>query len=143
MHTLKSLREALCDQQTESEWPDSIASAVDVLISMIDSHRPLASNGKHGDLHTPTCGCDDIVNQQVRDDRSMCATCATEHDDITWTSLGMLCARCGQHTGNNHQGHYWGLCKVLVAQGATGNDAIRELHFCCPGDCELEAGGDR
>lgn len=68
-----------------------------------------------------------------------CKFCDTEHDEITWNSLGMLCARCGRHTGNNHQGHYWGLCKVLVAAGKTGKDAIRELHFCCPGNCELEA----
>ena len=60
-----------------------------------------------------------------------CKTCDAEHDEITWNSLGMLCGRCNQHTGNNHQGHYWGLCEVL--------DAIREPHFCCPGDCELEA----
>lgn len=68
-----------------------------------------------------------------------CETCEIEHDEITWNHLGMLCARCHQHTGNNDQGHYWGLCKVLLAQGIDFKDAVRELHFCCPGDCELEA----
>lgn len=41
----------------------------------------------------------------------------------------MVCARCGHHTGNSHQGHYWALC------AATGKR--RRFHFCCPGDCEL------
>lgn len=44
----------------------------------------------------------------------------------------MVCARCGHHTGNSHQGHYWSYCAV------TGTK--RDFHFCCPGDCELEAG---
>lgn len=40
------------------------------------------------------------------------------------------CGRCGQLTGNNTQGHFWGLCKT------TGT--VREFHFCCPDACELE-----
>lgn len=43
----------------------------------------------------------------------------------------MVCGRCGHHTGNNTQGHYWGRCNV------TGT--LRGFHFCCPDDCELEA----
>ncbi len=42
----------------------------------------------------------------------------------------LICARCGQHTGNNTQGHCWRLCQV------TGT--FRDIHMCCPGDCELE-----
>jgi hypothetical protein len=42
----------------------------------------------------------------------------------------LYCGRCGEHTGNSHQGHYWGYCKVTKS--------IREAHFCCPGDCELD-----
>lgn len=45
----------------------------------------------------------------------------------------IICARCGKHTGNSHQGHYWAYCK------ATGE--MRDFHFCCPGDCELEEDG--
>lgn len=41
----------------------------------------------------------------------------------------MMCSRCGKCTGNNTQGHWWALCK---------NGGIKEHHFCCPGDCELE-----
>lgn len=44
---------------------------------------------------------------------------------------GMLCARCEQQTNNRSQGHYWAWCKVTRS--------VREFHFCCPGDCELEA----
>ncbi|QHB37218.1 hypothetical protein QDA03_gp23 [Microbacterium phage Terij] len=29
------------------------------LVAEIDRHRPLGADGKHGDLHTPTCGCED------------------------------------------------------------------------------------
>lgn len=42
----------------------------------------------------------------------------------------IICSRCDHHTGNGHQGHFWGYCKV------TGT--VRQMHFCCPGDCELE-----
>lgn len=48
-----------------------------------------------------------------------------------------VCPRCGHHTGNAHQGHYWAHCKV------TGTS--REFHFCCPLEpgCELEDGAPR
>jgi hypothetical protein len=45
----------------------------------------------------------------------------------------MVCGRCGHHTGNSSQGHYWAFCKVTRG--------IREFHFCCPDGvhgCELE-----
>jgi hypothetical protein len=29
------------------------------LIDECDRHRPVGHDGKHGDLHTPTCGCED------------------------------------------------------------------------------------
>jgi len=42
-----------------------------------------------------------------------------------------VCPRCHHHTGNAHQGHYWGYCKVTRTS--------REFHFCCPEapGCEL------
>lgn len=46
----------------------------------------------------------------------------------------VVCPRCRHHTGNSHQGHYWGFCKV------TGT--IRQAHLCCPDPkfgCELES----
>lgn len=45
----------------------------------------------------------------------------------------LICARCGKHTGNRTQGHFWSYCKV------TGE--MRDFHFCCPDDCELEDDG--
>ena len=66
----------------------------------------------------------------------------------------IVCARCGHHTGNAHQGHYWKACKVLservqasLAPGETlpvaewlERTSREDWHCCCPGDCELEAG---
>jgi hypothetical protein len=65
--SIKMLREDLCRRQVQQsdQWPSAIASAVDVLINMIDKHRPLGDDGKHGDLHTPTCGCDLAEKEQT------------------------------------------------------------------------------
>lgn len=41
----------------------------------------------------------------------------------------VACPRCGHHTGNSTQGHYWRLC--------TRSGRMEEFHLCCPGDCEL------
>ena len=46
----------------------------------------------------------------------------------------IVCARCGHHTGNSHQGHFWSFCSV------TGE--TRSPHMCCPGNCELENTGE-
>lgn len=43
----------------------------------------------------------------------------------------VVCGRCDHHTGNSNQGHYWAFCDVTRT--------TREFHYCCPGDCELEA----
>lgn len=71
-----------------------------------------------------------------------CPTCQREHDRQEWRSLGSVCARCNQHTGNNSQGHFWSMCQARWSKGGTLKDAIREPHFCCPGDCELEQSPD-
>ena len=56
--SIKMLREALCREQARGDrWPSQIATAVELLIRMIDHHRPLGGDGKHGNRHTPTCGC--------------------------------------------------------------------------------------
>ena len=44
-------------------------------------------------------------------------------------SAGMICDRCGQPTGNDHQGHMSTYCRI------TG--AFTDLHLCCPSGCEL------
>lgn len=42
----------------------------------------------------------------------------------------IVCGRCGHHTGNQTQGHYWGYC--------TKRRMGSEFHHCCPGNCELD-----
>jgi hypothetical protein len=55
----KYLREALCKQSTFA--PDEpTREAIGVLIRVLDQHRPLGSDGKHGNRHTRTCGCEDV-----------------------------------------------------------------------------------
>lgn len=65
--TPKAVREALCaaqaglhhrarsgiDVDATAAWLDQIGT----LIAAVDTHRPLAADGKHGELHTDTCGC--------------------------------------------------------------------------------------
>jgi len=63
--SLKMLRETLCAARAwllaplRSESDDRHAERIGRLIDEIDRQRPLGSDGKHGDLHTPTCGCED------------------------------------------------------------------------------------
>jgi hypothetical protein len=70
-----------------------------------------------------------------------CSACPEGHDRMTFHSLGMVCARCNEHTGNNHQGHYWRFCKRLMDELGSGRDTndylAADFHFCCPDDCEL------
>lgn len=60
---LKMLRETLCWAQTavadRVAEPSAHLERLGALIAEIDRHRPLGADGAHGDLHTPTCGCDD------------------------------------------------------------------------------------
>jgi hypothetical protein len=62
----KMLRETLCIAQTRigNSIYEQDRAAADIarlqrLIDECDRHRPLGPDGKHGDLHTPTCGCED------------------------------------------------------------------------------------
>ena len=53
----KALGEKLCVQQMFA--PDAeTREAIGNLLRILERHRPTGSNGKHGNLHTPTCGCD-------------------------------------------------------------------------------------
>lgn len=60
----KMLRETLCVAQTYvgqsglARADDDIAR-LQRLIDECDRHRPLGPDGKHGDRHTDTCGCED------------------------------------------------------------------------------------
>lgn len=45
--------------RTESSRPSkSDFDRIQRILEDIDRQRPLGSNGKHGNLHTPTCGCE-------------------------------------------------------------------------------------
>jgi hypothetical protein len=73
--SIKTLRETLCRAQwalnfvrtgsnpNVSAWPEYDSDHLQSLIGEIDRHRPLGPNGKHGNLHTQTCGCDDAWPQ--------------------------------------------------------------------------------
>lgn len=66
----------------------------------------------------------------------------------------VVCPRCGHHTGNSHQGHYWRACKVLAERLRAGmkpdeklsgaewmrRTSREEFHFCCGHEfgCELD-----
>jgi hypothetical protein len=53
----KGLRERLCQQQTHA--PDEITRrTLGYVVKLLDLHRPLGPDGKHGDRHTETCGCE-------------------------------------------------------------------------------------
>jgi hypothetical protein len=54
---LKMLREVLCEAQNATPKISSKAR-LQILINEIDRHRPLGPDGKHGELHTSTCGCE-------------------------------------------------------------------------------------
>lgn len=53
----KEIREALCRAQAGVYQGNR--DALGKLIAACDELRPLGSDGKHGDLHTPYCGCED------------------------------------------------------------------------------------
>lgn len=60
----KMLRETLCLAQCaistmfENDTSRHL-KALQELIDECDSHRPLGPDGKHGNRHTQTCGCED------------------------------------------------------------------------------------
>lgn len=58
---LKMLRETLCQAQSfYGVTAEKSRERIQLLIDEIDRHRPLGSDGKHGKLHTATCGCEDV-----------------------------------------------------------------------------------
>jgi hypothetical protein len=62
----KTLREYMCSAQgivNRSQYDAGgkarISDVLQQIIAECDRHRPLGPNGKHGSLHTETCGCED------------------------------------------------------------------------------------
>lgn len=61
----KAIRETLCTAQARIAESDLDEGRKDAhikrlgrLIDECERHRPLGPDGKHGERHTPTCGCD-------------------------------------------------------------------------------------
>jgi len=62
----KMLHETLCRAATalaqttyaDTRIPHDL-DRIGRLLSECERHRPLGPDGRHGDLHTPTCGCAD------------------------------------------------------------------------------------
>lgn len=68
----KMLREALCVAQGavsrtvfDSNHRQHTLDVLQRLIDECDRHRPLGVNGKHSNLHTDTCGCEDKGPRQT------------------------------------------------------------------------------
>src|SRR5690606_25377596 len=65
----KMIREALCVAEgatLRNVGKQNLHGAREVLGALIqecDRHRPLGPDGKHGDRHTATCGCDDVSEE--------------------------------------------------------------------------------
>lgn len=62
----KMLRETLCVAQSlignsnlHADRRTEHINRLQRLIAACDAHRPLGSDGKHGNRHTATCGCED------------------------------------------------------------------------------------
>lgn len=103
--TPKMLRETLCFAQSAIELhPDQSRTAAHVarlgrLISECDRHRPLGANGKHGNLHTPTCGCEDTPASAPEPTRTLivqraCNGCGTDlrpatHEELEGCIVGI------------------------------------------------------
>lgn len=67
--TLKMLRETFCAAQSalgESLDNPKHIERLGRLIAEIDRQRPLGSDGKHGNLHTPFCGCEDKGKKRAK-----------------------------------------------------------------------------
>lgn len=82
----KALRETLCIAQArignsglDKHRQERDIAHLQALIDECDRHRPLGPDGKHGDRHTPTCGCD--VPEIIPGSRGLkpfCATCCAD-----------------------------------------------------------------
>lgn len=58
----KGLIEHLCQQQAYA--PDQHSKhVIQLALNMLATHRPVGPDGKHGDRHTPTCGCADTQDE--------------------------------------------------------------------------------
>jgi hypothetical protein len=102
----KMVRETLCvaqsairDRNVFDGRTDEHCARIGRLIDICDVHRPIGPNGKHGKLHTDTCGCDDLATTatpQVDDDGSWQATVTVREMVCDENGRGF---RIGDHIG--------------------------------------------
>lgn len=57
--SLKMIRETLCVAQQTVGGRHDHSERIQRMINEIDRQRPLAVDGKHGNRHTATCGCEE------------------------------------------------------------------------------------
>jgi hypothetical protein len=101
-HSLKTTREALCVAQTAlgaiAGWRYTASSdLLQGLINEIDRQRPLGPDGKHGELHTETCGCERPGLHCVHwHDGDACCRCGDPRDPGVCQGCGSTdCEGCG------------------------------------------------
>lgn len=84
--SLKMLRETLCVAQQAVGGRHDHSDRIQRMINDIDRQRPLGPNGKHGDRHTLTCGCeldpDSAMNREHKDPIVEIAALAEELCDL-------------------------------------------------------------
>jgi hypothetical protein len=88
----KMLRETLCVAAamiSDSPWGEDRKlehlDRLQRLINACDRHRLLGPDGKHGNRHTPTCGCEDAWPNGVR--------CPVVDDWCPGNADGVLCTQ--------------------------------------------------
>lgn len=90
---IKGLREILCLAQSLADLTPLNVNItlyqrrIQGIIDELDKHRPLGSDGKHGNLHTETCGCQDKGHGDWC--RHICCR------DSMVSFFGGVCASCG------------------------------------------------
>lgn len=111
--------------------PEQFADAPDATADAVTDER-VRTYGPDGEPHDNVVRTKSgrALTQAELDELAAEAAAETATPKIH-TSEGMTCARCERTTSNNQQGHYWAWCSVTRT--------VREFHFCCPGDCALEA----
>lgn len=107
------------DRLSSSDGPQAFAEFVDERLAEVS-----AAGERDGNIPDRALGCDAPPPAPLY-----------MQSDGSYTCRCTVCGRCDHHTGNSNQGHYWRLCKV------TGQS--EEFHYCCPGDCELQADEQR
>jgi len=83
--SLKMLRETMCLAQTAighavGQRLDEHIARLGRVIAEIDRQRPLGVDGKHGDRHTPTCGCESSPPFHAMLDELLAATTIAQPD---------------------------------------------------------------